>query len=352
MAQFASAVTNYVSALTNATFPAIRRNKITDQVFDSSPFLALMRATKHLEFVKGGLYHAEVANVGKSPNAGWYVGQGQGFKLQTFEGLIQLGWDWKFAHDAVVVTGPELVMNEDSDDAIVDLVQARVDISSLTLPDIVATDFYLNNIYGTNIDGSTGNPASIESASIAVDDGTVSGTVAQQSRTTYPTLKGKVNYNSAIGAGMITALQASWLSANRGSRSRTKAQFTNELCYGSYWGQLQTPERYIIDPMRLEAIGLKTTGGNDIGFNDCVVLLDEKCPTAIQKPVSNGGSGGMWYGLNTDFWQLKAHPNRFFTLGEWKEDPYADQYYLNIWLAIALECTRPNRQFAIWFSGG
>src|SRR5271166_2816526 len=131
---FASVVTSYASALNNITFPAIKRDRITDQVFDTSPWLALMRATGHIKKVTGGLYIGEVANIGRSPNAGWYVGQG-GFSIKTFEGLIQLAWDWKFAHDAVVVTGPEIVLNENSDDAIVDLIQGRVDVASLTLPD-------------------------------------------------------------------------------------------------------------------------------------------------------------------------------------------------------------------------
>ncbi len=48
-----------------------------------------------------------------------------------------MGWDWKYAHDGVVITGPQIVENESSDDAIVDLIQGKVDISSLTLPDFV-----------------------------------------------------------------------------------------------------------------------------------------------------------------------------------------------------------------------
>jgi hypothetical protein len=347
----ASSVVNYTDALNVVTLPNIRRDKITDQVVDTSPFFALARGADHLVEEEGGLFLQETINVALSPNAGFYTGAG-GWKMSTFQGLIALGWDWKLAHDGVVITGEELLKNDGFSDAIVSLIQARVDVTSLTLPDLFGTYLFRNNPYGTNIDGTTGDPSGFEGLCVQIDDGTVNSTIGQQSRTSYPILKSKVNYNATLTSTMIAQLQAMWSAANRGGMNRTKANFTTEAVYNAFWGYLQTPERYLLSPERLAAIGLKTTGGSDLAFNDSVVLIDEKCPTGIQKPVNAGGSGGMWYGLNTDFLEMVVHPSRFFSYGEWYKDPFGDQYFLDIYYAGAMKITRPNRQYALWFSGG
>jgi hypothetical protein len=352
MSAYASATVNgYADALNAVTFAAVEPNKVYDQVFDTSPLFAILKTTGHIKEQRGGLFIQRQFNIGKSPNAGWYTGAG-GWTLAKFEGLIAAGWDWKLAHDAVLILGEEIVRNSGADEAIVDLVQERVDVASLTLPDLIAADFYKNNPYGTNSDSTVGNPASIEGLAVLVDDGTISNTVGSLSRTTYPSLKAKVNYNNALGASFISSLETLWLAANRGQSSRVNLNLTTELIYGSFWNSLQSPERYVIDPRRIEAMGLKTTGGNDLAFNDAPVLLDEKCPTGVFKPGTGAGSGGYWYGLNLDWFDFVVHPDRFFTLGEWMRDPYGDQYFMDLFFAGALVCNRPNKSFATWVSGG
>jgi hypothetical protein len=352
MAAYASATVNgYADALNAVTFAAVEPDKVYDQIFDTSPLFAILKTTGHIKEQRGGLFIQRQFNIGKSPNAGWYTGAG-GWTLAKFEGLIAAGWDWKLAHDAVLILGEEIVRNSGADEAIVDLVQERVDVASLTLPDLIAADFYKNNPYGTNSDSTVGNPASIEGLAVLVDDGTISNTVGSLSRTTYPSLKSKVNYNNALGASFISSLETLWLAANRGQSSRVNLNLTTELIYGSFWNSLQSPERYVIDPRRIEAMGLKTTGGNDLAFNDAPVLLDEKCPTGVFKPGTGSGSGGYWYGLNLDWFDFVVHPDRFFTLGEWMRDPYGDQYFMDLFFAGALACNRPNKSFATWVSGG
>lgn len=350
---YSSAVTNYSDALTAVTRQQIDPNKITDQIFDALPIFALMR--KRMEEKRGGMWDQRTINIGKSPNASMYTGSG-GWKMSTYQGLIAMGWDWKFGHDGVVATGPEITLNESSDEAIVDLVQGRVDVSALTLPDLLASEIVINNPYGTNSDGSTGDPNGPEGLAVLVDNGTISGTVGQQSRTSYTTLKAQANYAVASGSSaLMSALQSLWTSVGRGSLSRPKINFTTAAIYNTFWGALQTPERYVIDPRRLDALGLKTTGGNDLAFNDAPVLIDEKVPTGVTSgPVytSAGFSGGFWYMLNTDYFNYVVHPDRNFNFGEWYKDPYGDQYFLDIFWAGMLECVRPNKQAVLYQNGG
>ncbi len=83
------------------------------------------------------------------------------------------------------------------------------------------------------------------------------------------------------------------------------------------------------------------------------MLLDEKCSDgAVPMPVNAGGSGGYWYMLNPDFFEMVVHPDRFFTLGEWYKDPYGDQYFMDIYLAMSLICLRPNRNGVLWVTAG
>jgi len=341
-----------VDALNVATFAAVDFDKVYDQIFDTSPLYAIMKSANHLIEQRGGLFIQRQINIAKSPNAGWYTGAG-GWKLAKFEGLVAAGWDWKLAHDAVLVLGDEILRNSGASEAIVDLVQERVDVSSLTLPDLIASDIYCNNPYGNRSDNTVGNPASLEGLCVLVDDGTFSSTVGSLSRTTYPSLKAKVNYNNALGSSFINSLQVLNIAANRGQSSRVRLHLTTEAIYGSYWASLQSPERYTLTPQRLEAMGIKSTGGNDLAFNDAPVLIDEKIPTNVYKPnQTTGNQGGYWYGLNTDWFQFIVHPDRFFTLSEWQKDPYGDQYFMDIFFAGALVCTRPNKSFATWVQGG
>lgn len=352
MSGYAGGVQNYSDALNVLTFPNVPRDKITEQVVDTSPFFALMRGSDHLVEERGGLFLQETINTSLSPNASFYTGAG-GWKMSTFQGFIALGWDWKLAHDGVVITGQELVINDGFNDAIASLIQGRVDITSLTLPDVVGGYLFKNNPYGNNSDGTAGDPSGPEGLAVLVDDGTISTTIGQQSRTTYPILNAKCNYSASLTATMISQIQAMWSRANRGGLNRTKVNFTTEAIYNAFWGQLQTPERYTLNPHALEAIGWKTTGGSDLGFNDAVVLIDEKCPTNIASPKAGvSGNGGFWYGINPDFFELVVHPERFFSFGEWYKDPYGDQYFLDVYLAMALKCLRPNRQFVLWHNGG
>lgn len=353
MASYASAaVTNYVDALNVATFAAVDPDRIYDQVFDTSPLWAILKSKNHLTEKRGGLFIQREANIGKSPNSAWYTGAG-GWKLAKFEGLIALGWDWKMAHDAVMVLGEEILRNSGADEAIVDLVQGRVDVASLTMPDMISGDVYTNNPYGTRSDGTAGNPAAIEGLCVLVDDGTFSNTIGGQSRTTYPQLKAKVNYNNALGASLISSLQTLNLAANRGQTSRVNLHLTTETIFGSYWSSLQSPERYTLNPQRLEAMGIKSTGGNDLAFNDAPILIDEKIPTGVFKPLqTSGATGGYWYGLNLDWFEMVVHPDRFFSLSEWQKDQYGDSYFMDIFFAGAFLCTRPNKNFASWISGG
>lgn len=350
---YASGVTSYADALTAVTRQQVDPNKITDQIFDALVMFALMR--KRMEEKRGGTFDQRTINIGKSPNASMYSGAG-GWKMATYQGLIALGWDWKFGHDGVVATGPEITLNENSDEAIVDLVQGRVDVSSLTLPDLLAEEMMINNPYGTNSDGSTGDPNGPEGFAVLIDDGTISGTVGQQSRTSYPSLKSPVNYNVASGSSaLISALQALWTSVKRGSLSGPKINFTTGLNYNTFWGGLQSPERYVIDPRRVEALGLKTTGGNDLAFNDAPVLIDEKVPSQVTSGplyATHSVEGGLWYMVNPDYFNYVVHPSRNFGFGDWYKDPYGDQYFLDIFWAGMLECVRPNKQAAAYVAGG
>lgn len=353
MATYASAaVNNYVDALNVATLAAVDPDRVFDQIFDTSPLYSIFKSSNHLIEERGGMFIQRQINIGKSPNASWYAGAG-GWKLAKFEGLVAMGWDWKLAHDSVLVTGDEILRNSGSDFQVVDLVQSRVDVTSLTLPDLVAGDMYTNNPYGTRSDGTLGNPASIEGLCVLVDDGTFSNTVGSLSRTTYPSLKSKVNYNNALGASFINSLQTLNLAANRGQSSRVRLHLTTETIFGSYWSMLQSPERYTLNPQRLEAMGIKSTGGNDLAFNDAPVLIDEKIPTGVFKPLqTSGATGGYWYGLNLDWFDFVVHPDRFFTLSEWQKDPFGDQYFMDVFFAGALLNNRPNKSFATWVSGG
>ena len=350
MAGYASQVNTYVDALNVLTLQAVDKGRVFDQVFNNAPFFEILR--RNLKEQRGGTFVQKQFSVGKSPNTQWYQGSG-GWEIAPYEGFVGLGWNWCYLHDGIAVTGPEIVENEDSDEAIVNLVQARLDNANLSAVDYVASAMINNNPYGNNADGTAGASQGFEGLAVLVDDGTISATIGGASRTAYPSLNAQTNYANTQSASFLSSIQALNTSANRGSMSRINMHLTTSSNYNYFWGLLQPNERYTIDPNIVEAtLKLKNTGGENLAFNNAPIFYDTHVPTGVVSPKTGIGSGGYWYGLNTQTFEFFAHPDRIFANSPFYKDAYGDLYYLDIYLAGGMLCEAPNRNFVSWISGG
>src|SRR5271156_733750 len=169
-------INSYADMLSAVTLQAVDPDVVYDQYFDTSPFFAVVRSTQHCRERRGGKFIQEQVNITRTTNGAWYIGGG-GWQMSTYEGIIAMAWDWKFYHNGVVATGPEIMINQDSPEAIVDLVQGRTDVTGLSAADDVAYNVIVNNPYGTNSDQTVGNPLSVEGLAVLVDNGTLSTTV-------------------------------------------------------------------------------------------------------------------------------------------------------------------------------
>jgi hypothetical protein len=349
MPGYGAQVVNYQDALQSLTLQAVDKGRVFDQFFNNAPFFEILRQRKREQY--GGLFVQKQFSVSKSANTTWYQGAG-GWTIAPYEGFVDLAWNWCYLHDGIAVTGPEIVVNQDSDEAIVGLVQARLDNANLSAVDYIASAMINNNPYGNNADSTTGNPLGFEGLAVLVDNGTISNTVGQVSRTAYPTLNSQVNYTNTLNASFLSTIQTLNSSANRGSVSRVNMHLTSEGAYNYYWGLLQPNERYSMDPRVVEnTLRLKNTGGENLAFNNAPIFYDTHVPTGVPSPQTTVGSGGYWYGLNLDTFEFFHHPDRFFANSEFYKDIYGDVYYLDIYLAGGLVCEAPNRNFVTWIAG-
>lgn len=338
----------YLDALSSLTRENVEYDSVFDQIFNNSPFFGAVQ--DRVSYLDGGLFDSEVINLGRSPNSMFYSGAGD-FKMAAYDAERRMNWDWKLAHDAVVATGFELLVNDNSDLAIVNLIQSRVDLAAVSLRDMFSRDMYVNNPYGLNSDGTVGNPDSFEGLAVAVDDGTISDTVGGLSRTAFPQLRAMTNYSNALGTTFLPAMQALYAATNLSDDTATGINLTTKGAWNAYWGSLTANERYVVERDG-STMGIKNSGGTKLAFNDAIVVIDPKCPTGVTKPgVVGGPTGGFWYGLNLDFFRFRMHSQRKFTQGEWRQDIGSDAFFMDIWFAGMLECLRPNKQLVSWIQG-
>jgi hypothetical protein len=218
--------------------------------------------------------------------------------------LVRASLPWRGYADALVLAVTDLVDNEGSDEAILGLVEAQLDITRMSMLDLMSQDAVTNT--------PSISPRGFDGAAEAIDNGTVAPSYANVTRATYGTKwSAQVNYNvsGTVAANLLPTIHQLDLNASI-DNSRPDAYFCNRLILAQLIEGLFTQDAYIQPDMA------RTAGGNDYIFNGNPLFVDNHYETQTTSP-STSSLGGFIRGFNSSFVKLVINPKLNFHETDW-----------------------------------
>jgi len=329
----------YTNVLQATTREGIVSDAVFDQVFQGNKFMMYLLQRDMVRYTKGGAAITWVNNFGQSPNSIAFDGADD-LPVNALAGnLIRASLPWRGYADALVLNVTDLVDNEGSDEAILGLVEAQLDITRMSMLNLMSTDVIVNT--------QSINPRGLDGVAEAVDNGTVAPNYANIARSTYGTKWiGQVNYNVAgtVSANLLPTLHQIDIQASI-DNSRPDAYFCNRSIQAQLQEGLFAQDQYIQPDMA------RTAGGNDFIFNGNPLFIDNHMPTNTTSPATSA-LGGFIYGFNSSFIKMVINPKLNFHETDWiAAQTNATMFTRLLWRGN-LVVTKPQAHFGLFWQTG
>ncbi len=329
----------YQNVLQTTTREGIVSDVVFDQLFQSNKFFMYLMQNDMVRYVKGGAAITWVNNFGSSPNSIAFDGADT-LPVNALAGnLIRASLPWRGYADALVLNGTDIVDNEGSDEAIMGLVEAQLDITRMSMLNLMSQDVITNT---TSI-----NPRGFDGLAEGVDSGIVAPNYANIARATYGVKwNAQVNYNvtGTVAANLLPTLHQYDLNASI-DNSRPDAYFTNRAIFGQLIEGLFAQDAYIQPDMA------RTAGGNDYVFNGNPLFIDNHMPTNTTSPTTST-LGGLIYGLNSSFLKLVINPRLNFHETDWIAAQTNFTLFTRLLWRGNLVVLKPQAHLALQWAGG
>lgn len=329
---------NPLQALTRE---AVISDVIIDHVGNSIKLLQWARQKGIVDDKRGGAALTWNNNFAFSPNTVTYDGADDLPINSMNNNLQRAGVNWKGYADALVLPLNDILDNEDSPEAIANIVEAQMDVVKMSIVTKTGTDLVQNT--------NALNPKGFNGLAEAIDDGTVASTYAGLTRATQPRWKSKVNYQVASTANLLNTIHATDLAASIDGQ-RPDAYFTNTLLFGTLIESLQPQDAYIQPDMA------RAAGGNDLVFNGNPVFIDNQIPTGVPTPttftIGGTNSFGYLYGLNSSYIKYVINPKANYTVTDWIAAQNNATVFARIFLRANPIVLKPSAHFVIAVQGG
>jgi len=151
-----------------------RKDRVSDQIFDATPFFFWMRDKGRIEFENGGRFIAEPLRYAKMDNVVW-IGKGGTVSLNDTEFLTEAHYDWRYQAVPIVRFGVDEQKNR-AKHLIKRLVDAKLDNAMDT-----AIDNFETRLFSTAGGATTG----IDGLQLLVADDPTTGTVGGIDRASF-----------------------------------------------------------------------------------------------------------------------------------------------------------------------
>jgi hypothetical protein len=294
----------YTNVLQAVTREAVLGDIVYDQLFQGNKFFMFLLQRDMVRYIKGGAAITWVNNFGRSPNSIAFDGA-DNLPINSLAGnLVRASLPWRGYADALVLAVTDLVDNEGSDEAILGMVEAQLDITRMSMLDLMSQDVVTNT--------QSINPRGFDGVAEAVDNGPVSPTYANIARATYGTKwSSLVNYNvtGTVAANLLPTIHQLDINASI-DNSRPDAYFSNRLILAQLIEGLFAQDNYIQPDMA------RAAGGNDYLFNGNPLYVDNHFETQTTSP-STSSLGGFIRGFNSSFIKLAINPKLNFHETDW-----------------------------------
>jgi hypothetical protein len=342
MADFSSQYV-YLDAFQALTREGFVTKKVIDTVFKAKKFYQYLRMRSMVDDVKGTAALTWPINIGTSPNTTTFDGDDD-LPIATLNGnIVRPSLGWKRYTDALAIPLTDVFDNNDSPEAIANLLDVQLDITKMSLVNKISTDTITNT--------TALNPKGLQGLAEGIDDGTVAPSYAGFSRAALGSKwKSQVNYSIPNGtsANLIANLHTLDLQASTDGE-RPDAYFSNIAAFGTLIQSLFPQDRYQQPELA------RTAGGNDLIFNGNPLFIDNAIPTGIPTPGTAPGtgtnSGGYFYGINSTYLKLVVNPNVNFITMDWQIGQNNLVIFTRILWFANMVVLKPSAHFVAWIQG-
>jgi hypothetical protein len=329
----------YTNVLQAVTREAVLGDIVYDQLFQGNKFFMYLLQRDMVRYVKGGTAITWVNNFGRSPNSIAFDGA-DNLPVNSLNGnLVRASLPWRGYADALVLNVTDLVDNEGSDEAILGMVEAQLDITRMSMLDLMSQDVVTNT--------NSISPRGFDGLAEAIDNGPVAPTYANIARATYGTKwSAQVNYNvsGTVAANLLPTIHQIDINASI-DNSRPDAYFCNRLILAQLIEGLFTQDAYIQPDMA------RTAGGNDYIFNGNPLFVDNHFETNTSSPTTSA-LGGFIRGLNSSFIKLVINPKLNFHETDWIAAQSNATMFTRLLFRGNLVVPKPQAHWALfWVSG-
>jgi len=280
-----------------------------NQIFKATP-LVVRLLNRHNVMCKGGTKISQPVSYGSLPS-GSYSGLDP-FNTSYAQTHTYAAWDWKNLYANITIPGDDLA-KADSDEAIIGLLEPKMDSAKDTMIDMIATQ-----IYG---DGTGNGSKDLDGLQNGVDDGTNFATYGGITRTTETWWKASMD--STGGAFTLDMLGTAYGSVTSGG-VQPDLILMDQTLWDKMESRVQPQQRFISDD-------LAEVGFQGFKFRKADVVADQFVPS------------GHIYTLNTEYIKLIIHPNRNFSWTPAKQPVDQDAYVRQLLLMCNLIVTAPWR---------
>jgi hypothetical protein len=269
------------------------KRKVVDNVTKNNGLLTVMKERENIKTDASGGYEIAIP-LSHSENATYQRYSGYDvLNVGASDVLSAAKFDWSQVAIHVTASGRELRMN-DSEERMINLVKARIDVAMATAANNMSVDLYSDGALANQIGG-------LQHLITADGTGTVGGIVSG----TYTFWKNKFNEIAAGGgttvtyANLRTAMNTQWLAQTRGNDKPDLLVSSHDL-YSIYEGGLQDLQRYA--DAKMAAAGFET-----LKYKTSSIIFDDNTNFAT--------TAELVYFLNTKYLYLMEHPR-----ARWTED--------------------------------
>jgi len=260
-----------------------RTGEIRDNVLNHNALLAYLKKAGKVKYITGGTDIYEEISYAANSNVGSFSGYDQLPTAATDE-LTSANFGLKQYAVAVAVSGRDRLINSGKE-AIIDLVDSKLDVAESSLKNSMATDAYS--------DGTGNGGKNLTGLDLAVPQDPTTGTYGGINRATSTNTFWRSQLYDPSSTPTSSTIQGYmnilWASCARGA-DRTKLIIAGSTIWATYMSSLQAIQRFT-DP---ESAKL---GFPSIKFMDADVVMDN----------TTGVTATDMYFLNTDYLRLRPH---------------------------------------------
>jgi hypothetical protein len=261
-----------------------RSKKIADNVTASNAGLTQMQKKGRVRTVSGGRLIYEALSFAANGNGGWYSGYDT-LSTAAQDVITSAEYAWKQYAVPVVISGLEMGQNS-GEEALIDLLDARITVAESTMANAIATAFYAD---GTGSGGKT-----LGGLDLLVPQDPTTGTAGAINRATYTFWRSQLlDPASTPTASTIQGYMNSlWISCTRGS-DMPDIIIAGSTIGATFEASLQAIQR-VTDP------GSATAGFNSYKYKSADVVIDNTSGTVATD----------MYFLNTKYLSFRPHADR------------------------------------------